>query len=190
MTTIRKWRVIAQPVVTVILRERPTASSPQEAVDKTVDNVDWYQIFRSVNDPAIAHIDFADGFDAFVVDPIGEDGEPDTKQAIWLANDGETVIQPCQTATEVHAVQKLAEACRTVLTDAQMALCGEWDRGDEGFEAQVEMLQAALNMANQVLGPACQATIVIEVEGGSVVAVDNLPSGWDYEIVDHDLHGG
>lgn len=30
-------------------------------------------------------------------------------------------------------------------------------------------------------------TIEIMVEGGMVVEVRNVPEGWDYEIIDHDV---
>ena len=29
-------------------------------------------------------------------------------------------------------------------------------------------------------------TIKIEVEGGVVISVENIPDGYDYEIIDHD----
>ena len=30
-------------------------------------------------------------------------------------------------------------------------------------------------------------TVVIEVKGGTVVDVRNLPEGWKYEVIDHDV---
>jgi hypothetical protein len=42
---------------------------------------------------------------------------------------------------------KLLGACKTALADCEMALSGEWDKSDEGFEAIREMLQAVINKA-------------------------------------------
>ena len=35
---------------------------------------------------------------------------------------------------------------------------------------------------------AVNKTIKIEVNGGCVTEVTNLPDGYDYEIIDHDIH--
>ncbi len=32
-------------------------------------------------------------------------------------------------------------------------------------------------------------TIIIEIEGGALVDVRNLPEGWDYELIDWDITG-
>lgn len=39
--------------------------------------------------------------------------------------------------------EKLKEACEIINTlriDAEMALCGDWDKGDEGFESQINLI--------------------------------------------------
>lgn len=32
-------------------------------------------------------------------------------------------------------------------------------------------------------------TIVVEVEGGVVIDVRNLPKGWGWKLIDHDIDG-
>ena len=32
-------------------------------------------------------------------------------------------------------------------------------------------------------------TIVVEVEGGVVIDVRNLPKGWDWKLIDNDMEG-
>jgi hypothetical protein len=40
--------------------------------------------------------------------------------------------------------EKLLGGCKTAAEDCRMALNGEWDKGDEGFQATLEMLEAAI----------------------------------------------
>lgn len=51
----------------------------------------------------------------------------------WLAN-----------ARLIIAAPAMLEACRTALENAYMALRGEWNRGDEGFQAQIETLEKVI----------------------------------------------
>src|SRR5579862_6584067 len=43
------------------------------------------------------------------------------------------------------AAPKLLKACETLAEDCRMALSGEWDKGDEGFEASLDLLESAIN---------------------------------------------
>jgi hypothetical protein len=42
------------------------------------------------------------------------------------------------------ASRKLLAACQTLAEDCRMALSGEWDKGDEGFEASLELLESVI----------------------------------------------
>lgn len=42
------------------------------------------------------------------------------------------------------SIQKLVETLSTVREDCRMALDDEWDRGDEGFEATKDLIDATL----------------------------------------------
>jgi hypothetical protein len=41
-------------------------------------------------------------------------------------------------------IEKLADTLITLRTDAQMALLGYWDRSDEGFDAQIDLINQAI----------------------------------------------
>jgi hypothetical protein len=84
----QQWRVIAQPIVTLVFHDPVIAATPQEAVDVALERVNLYALFQGLS--KLVQSDFADGFDGFTVDPIGEDGEPDEDHAVWLHGDGET----------------------------------------------------------------------------------------------------
>lgn len=44
----------------------------------------------------------------------------------------------------IAAAPALLEACKTALEDARMALRGQWNRGDDGFQAQIESLERVI----------------------------------------------
>ena len=45
------------------------------------------------------------------------------------------------------AAPQLLEACRTLAEDCRMALSGEWDKGNEGFQESLELLEGAIAKA-------------------------------------------
>ena len=60
---------------------------------------------------------------------------------------------------------------------------------DNWAEAVQDVLDENLSPGeSEVGGPS--RTIVIEVRGGVVQDVENLPPGWNYEVVDHDVEEG
>jgi len=46
--------------------------------------------------------------------------------------------------TELEKLLKCVEVLNTLRTDAEMALQGEWDRSDQGFEDQIELINQTL----------------------------------------------
>lgn len=42
---------------------------------------------------------------------------------------------------------QLLKACRTLADDCRMALSGEWDKGDEGFQSSLELLESVIAKA-------------------------------------------
>jgi hypothetical protein len=42
------------------------------------------------------------------------------------------------------AAPSLLDACNTLAQDCRMALSGEWDKGDEGFQASLELLESVI----------------------------------------------
>ena len=61
----------------------------------------------------------------------------------------------------------------------QRRILGSWT------EAVQDVLDESISPGeSEVNGPS--RTITIEVEGGVVQEVENLPPGWNYEVVDHD----
>jgi len=91
---MKKWRVIAQPIVTAVART-VEAESPEAAIEIVEQRIDWCDLFRRLGQRSmIVSTDFADDFDCFIVDPVGEDGEPDTENAVWFKADGVTRFKP------------------------------------------------------------------------------------------------
>jgi hypothetical protein len=45
------------------------------------------------------------------------------------------------------AAPLLLRACNTLAKDCRMALSGEWDKGDAGFQASLELLESAIASA-------------------------------------------
>jgi hypothetical protein len=112
MSEEKQYRVIAKAIVNVACRP-VTAASPQQAIEKVVDDVDWNRLFlnahqaRSFGIPIteipIAWTDFGDDFEMFVVDPVGDDGEVDVEHSVWLKPDG-TPWQPNRATTTIAAL--------------------------------------------------------------------------------------
>jgi len=74
------------------------------------------------------------------------------------------------------ATPALLAACRMVVD--------RWERGD-----LAEAARACGDAIAQVAGETPSGrgrTLTIEVRGGIVQKVSNVPPGWDYEIIDHD----
>jgi hypothetical protein len=42
---------------------------------------------------------------------------------------------------------ELLGACKTLAEDCRMALSGEWDKGDEGFQASLQLLESVIAKA-------------------------------------------
>ena len=49
----------------------------------------------------------------------------------------------------IAAAPELLAACKIILQDCEMALSGEWDKGDEGFQASADILRAAIKKAEE-----------------------------------------
>lgn len=75
------------------------------------------------------------------------------------------------------AAGELLNACRLVLD--------RWERGDLAEAARACSDAVAIATAN-ALPPDEARTIRIEVRGGVVQDVSNVPPGWAYQIVDYD----
>ena len=99
----KKYRVIAKSVVTVGLSP-VIADSPQEAVDVASDKVDWYALFASRQGDGVTSTEYGEEFHGFIVDPIGEDGEPDCENAVWLEGDGETPVVLTHPGVEIYRI--------------------------------------------------------------------------------------
>lgn len=85
------------------------------------------------------------------------------------------------------AAPLLLEACRTLAEDCSMALSGEWDKGDEGFQASRELLESVIRHATgSATSPQLTKTITVKVEGGLVQDVAGLPSGYELRVEDYD----
>ena len=48
--------------------------------------------------------EYGEEFHGFIVDPIGEDGEPDCENAVWLKGDGETPIVLTHPGVEIYRI--------------------------------------------------------------------------------------
>ena len=66
---------------------------------------------------------------------------------------GDEVFIPC-TSLPMHwrriisyqvDIEKLTDTLITLRTDAQMALLGHWDRSNEGFDAQIDLINKTIN---------------------------------------------
>ena len=47
----------------------------------------------------------------------------------------------------IAAAPDLLHACETLAEDCRMALSGEWDKGDDGFQASLELLESVIGKA-------------------------------------------
>jgi hypothetical protein len=47
----------------------------------------------------------------------------------------------------IRTAPKLLAACRTLAEDCRMALNGDWDKSDEGFQASLELLESVIHQA-------------------------------------------
>lgn len=56
------------------------AETPEAAIAKARDDTDWSCVLR-------CGTDFADDFEGYLVDPYGEDGEPDTERSEFFADE-------------------------------------------------------------------------------------------------------
>jgi len=83
------------------------------------------------------------------------------------------------------AAPKLLKACRTLAEDCRMALSGDWDKGDEGFEASLELLESAI--AEATGGAVSPSVITIQVHRGLITDVSGLPRGMELQVEDYDV---
>lgn len=75
------------------------------------------------------------------------------------------------------AASDLLDACRLVID--------RWERGDLGEAARA--CSAAVALATGSAAPSAEGrTVLIDVLGGVVQEVANLPLGWAYRVIDHD----
>jgi hypothetical protein len=85
----------------------------------------------------------------------------------------------------MHAAPELlVEASAALLARIDNITTEEFSRGGDRFER--EALRAAIAEATGNAPPEPRKPIVIEVRGGVVQEVRNVPPGYEYEIVDHD----
>jgi hypothetical protein len=85
------------------------------------------------------------------------------------------------------AAPQLLEACKTLAEDCRMALSGEWDKSDDGFQASLELLESVIRDATGgATSPQLTKTITVKVEGGLVQDVGGVPRGYELRVEDYD----
>jgi hypothetical protein len=80
--------------------------------------------------------------------------------------------------------ERLRKAAPALLAACRMVV-DRWERGDLAEAARA--CSAAIAQAAGETPPGRDRTLTIEVRGGVVQDVSNVPPGWDYEIIDHDI---
>lgn len=75
--------------------------------------------------------------------PLSDDTNEECIAVVCELREGEAKAN----AHLIAAAPELLEACKTMLDDCEMALAGEWDKGDEGFEASACMLRKVIKKA-------------------------------------------
>ncbi len=116
----------------------------------TLGPVGQYALSDRYNDGIRIAVDFDKP--AIATLKFGHQGYYDAKttqanaDVIWEAFNvaTETGLTPRQIAEQR---MELLEACKTLAVDCRMALNGDWDKGDEGFEASLEMLESVIAKA-------------------------------------------
>ncbi len=84
--------------------------------------------------------------------------------------------------TAAPAMLKALEAF--IEADKLAEECGEWKW--ENLDHAFKLARAAIIDATGETPSSGNRTLIIEVRGGIVQDVSNIPPGWDYEIIDHD----
>ena len=84
-----KYNVNAYPILVVRI-PGIEADSPEEAIARAEAAVDWQALERTVPNGA-QWVQFGEDFDAWLVDPLGEDGEPDYDRSQWFDGLGRPV---------------------------------------------------------------------------------------------------
>jgi hypothetical protein len=79
--------------------------------------------------------------------------------------------------------ERLRNAAPALLTACRMVV-DRWERGDLAEAARA--CSGAIAQATEETPTCGDRTLTIEVRGGIVQEVSNVPPGWDYEIIDHD----
>jgi hypothetical protein len=113
------------------------------------------------------------------VEAIGDFSSREAAERVFFRITG----QPFTTSYEasprlrlMHAAPALLAACRMVID--------RWERGDLAEAARA--CADAIAQATEESPSSAARTLIIEVRGGVVQDVSNVPPGWDYEIIDHD----
>jgi len=81
---------------------------------------------------------------------------------------------------------KLLKACHTLAEDCRMTLSGEWDKGDQGFQDSLELLESVIAEAEDRPSLPPAKTITIHIEGGLVQDVNGIPAGYELRVEDYD----
>lgn len=96
-------------------------------------------------------------------------GDEEYEQSRWIDFEPER---------ERQATMKLLAACQRAFHVFE---------NDTPRECEViELIANAIAQATEETPPSGDRTFTIEVRGGLVQDVSNVPPGWDYEIIDHD----
>lgn len=65
--------------------------------------------------------------------------------------EGDEVNNPKYVDELAETVADLLDKVKTICLDARMALTGNWDRSDDGFQAQLDLLEPSIEKAEELL---------------------------------------
>jgi hypothetical protein len=125
----------------------------------------------------------------FIVAPDPDGIHPDIYIAEIAIEDGEgRIASPEQQAANgrlIVAAPKILAALRRA--EFLMRRVSDGDhRALENLLSAADQARAAIAEATGELPSSGDRTVTIEVRGGVVQEVSNVPPGWDYEIIDYD----
>ncbi len=128
---------------------------------------DWH--FIVAPDPAGIHPDI------YIAEIADEDSEGRIASPEQQAANGRLIV----------AAPKLLEALRRA--EFLMRRVSDGDhRALENLLSAADQALDAIAVATGEQPSSADPTLIIEVRGGVVQEVSNVPPGWDYEIIDHD----
>lgn len=145
-------------------------SNPNNAADVIRAHIDCA---TGTNNARLCAMDIGVQIADWWTETIGENGDPNNKAELLSPFDWEFVP-----AVMAHLLERCTPGARNLFKDTT--------EGDIRDACDAVLKDALEHDEAEKAGAAAKTTITIHVSGGVVNDVDNLPPGWNFDIIDHD----